>query len=108
MPCSQGSCQKDGVWRPVLHLRSRKGGPSIPARFKDLACCSDHKEVMTVDDVLSDEAFVKISKCMRENGKRLPLHRNVTLSFEALSVEEQRKLAPVIEAAQPDPNDLPF
>lgn len=89
-------------------LRSRKKGPAVHARFLKLAYCDGHKEVTTLADVLSDEAFVKIAKFMRENGKKMPLHRNTTLIFEPLSPNEQQEMAPDIEASRPDPESLPF
>jgi hypothetical protein len=108
MPCSQGSCQKDGRWRPALDLRSRKAGPATRLHFTELAVCDGHKEVATVSDFLSDEGFTKIAKFMREMGKKPPIQRNITLAFELLTPEEQAKLNPIIALAQPPEDELAF
>ena len=108
MSCSFDACNKEGRWQPVLELRVRKKDPPTKARLVKLGYCDGHKQVMTIDDVLSDEGFTKISKFMRERGKQPPSKRNITLVFEELSDTEVMKLIPEIEKAKPDDDWLPF
>jgi hypothetical protein len=108
MPCSFASCEGECRWRPALELRVRKNDKPTKARLTQIAYCDDHKKVLTIDDVLSDEGYKKIAKFLKERGRPVPVKRNITLAFEELTASEAEKLTPVIDKAKPDDDFLPF
>lgn len=89
MKCYKTDCEKDGTFKTVLELRSKKNGPVTKLRFRTVLFCEDHSKSIGILDVLSDEGFVKISKFMRENGKPAPVQRCITLSFESVTEESK-------------------
>jgi hypothetical protein len=108
MPCSTESCTLDAQWRPLLELRSAKKGEVSILRFCQLVFCDEHKSKSTLESLLSDEAFVKIAKNMRENGKKVPIQRNTTLTWEKLSPELLETLTPLTIANPNTDDDLAF
>jgi hypothetical protein len=108
MGCSNENCSGDGIWRPVLEMRSRKDGPITHVKFSQLVFCGEHKSTSTLATFLSSEGFVKIAKFMRENGKKAPIQRNTTLSWEQLSPELLETLSPLTIAEINPDDDLAF
>ena len=77
-------------------------------RYCQLVFCDEHKASKTLETLLSDEAFVKIVKNMRENGKKAPVQRNTTLTWERLSPQLLETLTPLIVANPNTDDDLAF
>jgi hypothetical protein len=92
----------------MLQLRSAKKGPVTLLRFSQLVFCDEHKATSTLESFLSDEGFVKISKYMRENGKKAPAQRNTTLAWEKLSPELLETLTPLTISNPNTDDDLAF
>ena len=93
MPCSHDDCQQEPAWRPAFDLRSSRSDVPTRLHFNHLGYCSDHKEALQIDTFLSDEGHTKISKFMRESGKRAPDAALTTLVWEPLSPADVTKLA---------------
>lgn len=91
----------------MLELRSRKNGKVTALRFLKLSHCDFHRNSYKLADILSDEAFVKIVKYMRENGKEAPIQQHTTLSWELLTDKEQEMLTTVVSEQSVD-DSLPF
>ncbi len=93
MPCSQDDCQSNPLWRPVIELRSRRGGPAERVSFTQLGYCEIHKASSNLATFLSDEGFTKISKFLREAGHDTPDRPLTTLSWAAITPDEAETLA---------------
>jgi hypothetical protein len=108
MPCSAENCPNEAFWQPVLELRSAKKGPITTGKLTQLVYCEEHKKISTLTNFLSDEAFVKIAKFMRENGKKAPAQRNITLTWFKLSPEMLETMSPLTIAESDPDDDLAF
>lgn len=88
LPCLHNPCPGSGVWRPVLELRSRRDGEITHLRFTKIAVCDEHKQSNEITHYLSIEAFNKLVKIMKETGKKAPVRRFTTLTWESTPSHE--------------------
>lgn len=93
MPCSLDRCPNQSRWRPNLELRAKQGVSPSTAEFCNLGVCNEHKSVITLQHVLSDEGFTKLSKFMAEAGKPRPDKQYTTLAWTPISPEDAEEMA---------------
>jgi hypothetical protein len=79
----KAECTGVGRWRIVLLLfapMDYKDAP--PARGEtSLIVCDAHKEVTTVDDILTDESWAKIERSFAAIGRVMPVRERTRLEF---------------------------
>ena len=107
MSCYHRNCSKTPKWHPVLILRSRKNSSPFRMKFLQLLFCDSHRESYTLNDLLSDEGFTKISKFLKENGKTAPSQRCTILDWTPIPIDEIPVLTPR-DQPSPSDDDLPF
>jgi hypothetical protein len=101
--CSQGDCQTDPAWTPVLEVRRRETDRATRVRFLALGYCDEHKRATKLANLLSDEGHVKISKYLRERGKPSPSQKLTTLAWERC----ESPSPPAVDRTTPD-DSMPF
>ena len=73
-------CKSPGVWMPILEFRAHPNSPVTEASLS-LPICQHHKEIMTPDDLLSDEGFEQVCKAMNLAGRLRPDREHTTLRW---------------------------
>ena len=87
MSCNlQAECPGQGVWMPVLILA--REGTKIKATMPEILACQFHREMLKLDELVSPEAWDKISKHLRENGKGTFAKRSTKLTWEKSKQED--------------------
>lgn len=86
MSCNRGECPGQGVWMPVLTLA--REGKELKATMPEILVCQFHRETTKLDDLVSPEAWDKISKHLRENGKGTFTKRSTRLAWEKSGRED--------------------
>lgn len=93
MICSRISCENEARWYPVmLFYAPRRVFPHAPpARaVVGVAVCDDHKEIVTLRDLLSDEGWQQILAGFARAGKAQPDRLATRLEFIAIDSAEAR------------------
>jgi len=107
MPCSQDECQNEPEWRPALELRTSARSEPRRLRFLRLGYCTEHQRAATIDTFLSDEAWHKIAKQVRELGLGKLDSKLTTLAWEPLTPRDLARLSAGQDRTLSDPT-LPF
>lgn len=108
MNCSTENCQEKARWHPILITRSKKNGPITKVVLSQIALCDHHKEVDDLDNFLSDEGFVKLSKFMKEYGKTAPVQRLITLDWKKIPPEDFEHISQIMIPERNRDNELAF
>ena len=77
----------------MLTLRQKAGRSPRRLEFLRLGYCDAHRQTVGLPDLLSDEAFSKISKAVREAGRGRLDQRATTLEWVELSRDDLRSLS---------------
>jgi hypothetical protein len=93
MPCSQDDCQNEPEWRPALELRTSARSDPHRLRFLRLGYCPEHQRSASLETFLSDEAWRKIAKHVRELGLGKLDPKLTTLVWEPLAPRDLARLA---------------
>lgn len=86
MSCDHQQCPGQGVWMPVLIFK--REGKELRATMPELLICQFHQEMLKFDELVSPEAWDKISKHLRENGKGTFVKRSTRLAWEKSKRED--------------------
>lgn len=71
-----------------MTFKPQDGRKDVAAAIPEIKICEKHKTESTLESFLSPEAWVKIEKFLRENGKGNFLRRNVRLDWQKNQEEE--------------------
>lgn len=88
MTCSHQQCQNIPEYQPVLETRSRAGGKTTRVYYLELAYCGQHQASYKLENILSDEAFTKLVKFVREKGFPPPERPLTTLGWKKLDEDD--------------------
>ena len=71
-----------------MTFRPQDGRKTVTSSIPEIKICEMHKSESTLENFLSQEAWVKVEKFLRENGKGNFLRRNVKLEWRRNDEEE--------------------
>ena len=80
MTCSKDGCANEGLWHPVIRLRSLDGTAS-EAIFGQFHLCDDHRASAKLSELLLDGDWVEILRGFAEAGVALPDRAATHLGF---------------------------
>ncbi len=72
-------CGEPACWSPVLELKGSKKTESLKCKMDEIYFCTDHQQTTTIVGLLSNEAWTKITKFLRENGVRETYKQSMTV-----------------------------
>jgi hypothetical protein len=78
--CTSG---EPAIWLPVLLLRAYPGGPTSRQMILGRVC-TPCKDLITVEDVLTDDVWIRTVTSYTEAGKPWPYRPITTLTFEGV------------------------
>ena len=91
MKCAD--CDLDARWYPVLVMSAPKrlypNSPSVRAIF-GIPTCDDHRVARTVDNLVTDEGFVRIAAGFRAAGRVVPERSSIRVEFSDINSGESR------------------
>ena len=80
-PCRHSGCSGQGAWIPAFLMKPQGARKPVSASMPEVTVCEEHKTGSTLDSFLSPEAWTKIEKFLRDNGKGSFLRKNVRLEW---------------------------
>jgi len=86
--CRHDGCPGQGTWVPCMIFKAQEGRKTVTASIPEIKICEMHKSESTLEAFLSQEAWVKVEKFLRENGKGNFLRRNVRLDWRRNEEQE--------------------
>jgi len=88
--CARADCNEKGVWIPELwfwvhlgHKNSREGEPSKTV-FHELHLCEEHKQKLTLPDIMDDKGWNFIQRSFMKIKKAIPQRDLTELHFIAI------------------------
>lgn len=88
VPCRRNGCPGQGTWVPRMTFRPQDGRKTVTAEIPEVKICEMHRSESTLESFLSPEAWVKVEKFLRENGKGNFLRRNARLDWRRNEEQE--------------------
>lgn len=84
--CASEGCPCEGEWLPVLYIGEGQLGPGEESMSAELhlAFCGDHKKVLRVSDILTDESWGDMTAHFQAQGKLMPDREKIELDFRHL------------------------
>ena len=79
--CQRVGCEEEGIWVACLRFQPEPGSKrdDVCQTGSTITLCHEHRNHFTVEDIVSDAAFEKITELMEHMGMKAPKREHTKL-----------------------------